>query len=1437
MFFHVLDLQKAAYKLQGRCIFQGLQISIENRRGSIRSGVDKDGHKWSTKMRHAYGYIRGVRREGSDGDKLDCFLGTHPDSEKVFILHLNRADNGKFDEDKVYLGFADKDEVKASFKLHYDKAGQMLFGGITELDMSTFKKRLNVQSRGMIKSQIGSDLQKAVLEIDRKKVKTTRLEDLEELLAHLAPGPSRDKVKAEYDRLCGKTEKSFHIIDIDLEKAHVKAHFRRNPATGKLEFIEDYDDSRHAHEVEATFSRGDIVRVNNPKSKHHGKKAVIGSYSSKYNELRADIEGQSHQLQIPVHHVVHVGKGVEQDGDEKGTFGDKRPGFPGDSEEPSNSRGNQGSGEGRPGPSGECENERQGAEEPLEDLSVEDLLKLIHDTGLKSPECTVSLDPGVKQSLTLELHQVIGAEQALTAFKNGLDGFLLGDGTGQGKTYTASAVIAHMTAHGALSHALVIVPNDGVRRQWMEVLSKAGIQAEPASKTDMDYSSHDGVLIATYNTFSENLTLNEVSRDLVVFDEAHKMKNLMGKVAARAKSGEALIDKQIKDGKKVLYLTATPYERPWQAKIYKALGLWPDFNGWLEDIGVKVTKAVLRGEKGMKPFTITDETKVFKGIFTSYIKAITSGAMLARDTPIVGVALHNSFKQVALPQEMSVVYHRIMDFLNRAQSSAKGFDKGQISGQKMFWSRQFLETAKIPEAIRIARSELSAGRQCAIMVGYKKKAQTLARLRKMRPLFVRSGIPREEINQFYDTVKQGAARIEGSLKQIKKAFGKDVVEYHGDFSDLNKEANKQAYNVGQAKVIVATQDAADTGLSLHDTVGNMPRTQINVTIPWTAMNLRQLAGRSYRLKTKSDVNQYWLFSDVSDEKTRADMVGYKLRLLGASVKGIDVQKDDEFYRNLFKFHTGIGLDDQGGEVRKSFFHIIDLVRSHVKAHTSYSKNGKLEYVRDHEDSRQIRDVSEIQVRTSNNERWATFTISDSSGKKIGELEISRETHGREHDPDYQVREIKVREDYRRQGLGKALYKKAFAFALSKGRGIHSDLAVSDLADHAWQSLQNAGFPVVKDPRACLDKVDNKWRVYSEEKYGDRIYKQRVNDPVWRYGHGQSSGPDKDKQGLYTQKSFFHIIDLEKSHVKAHIEHRNGKLVYINEYEDRHQRKVEPTQNVLPAFLDYKNVDDLRKVFDREYVNAEIKDPQGNRITFNSYNFNHITKLDTGKADEYRCKRMLWIKDVIQNPDLIVKDGRDPDARLYMKWYKGESYLFVCRVKGGQFNSVTAYPLESKAKLTALLHQSRLYEREGFVAPVRKSFYIIDLEKSHVQAHASHSRTGMLEYVSDFDRAQNFPAAATLTEDSPVCGQTLGNFLEDVLSGANVSSFLQRATSELGVQQFEDWFNPAKIGARIYKRLRDDGKSHSVARKTAADAIRAYSAAFKSAIGLVVPVAA
>ena len=75
------SLTYSGHPLQDRYRFAGFDISIENKKGSTRSGTDKDGHEWSSKMFYDYGYIRGT--VGVDTDHLDVYIGPHEDCTEL----------------------------------------------------------------------------------------------------------------------------------------------------------------------------------------------------------------------------------------------------------------------------------------------------------------------------------------------------------------------------------------------------------------------------------------------------------------------------------------------------------------------------------------------------------------------------------------------------------------------------------------------------------------------------------------------------------------------------------------------------------------------------------------------------------------------------------------------------------------------------------------------------------------------------------------------------------------------------------------------------------------------------------------------------------------------------------------------------------------------------------------------------------------------------------------------------------------------------------------------------------------------------------------------------------------------------------------------------------------------------------------------------------
>ena len=116
------EAQKKAgnYKM-GHVKVGAFDVTIENPKGSERSGTDANGKKWSVKMNNTYGYIRGT--EGVDGDHIDVFLAEDMDKwdgKHVFVVDQYNPD-GTFDEHKVMLGFNSMEEARSAYLSNYEK--------------------------------------------------------------------------------------------------------------------------------------------------------------------------------------------------------------------------------------------------------------------------------------------------------------------------------------------------------------------------------------------------------------------------------------------------------------------------------------------------------------------------------------------------------------------------------------------------------------------------------------------------------------------------------------------------------------------------------------------------------------------------------------------------------------------------------------------------------------------------------------------------------------------------------------------------------------------------------------------------------------------------------------------------------------------------------------------------------------------------------------------------------------------------------------------------------------------------------------------------------------------------------------------------------------------------------------------------------------------
>lgn len=153
------DAQKEAGNYRkGHVKVHGLDITIENPKGSTRSGVGPDGKPWSVELPEHYGYIK--RTTGQDGDHVDTYLGPNPQSERVWVVDQVHERTRAPDEHKVMLGFDTREQALQAYDRAFsDGKGPQRRGAVTELHVDELKHWLRV---GDTKSPISDQIQDAL---------------------------------------------------------------------------------------------------------------------------------------------------------------------------------------------------------------------------------------------------------------------------------------------------------------------------------------------------------------------------------------------------------------------------------------------------------------------------------------------------------------------------------------------------------------------------------------------------------------------------------------------------------------------------------------------------------------------------------------------------------------------------------------------------------------------------------------------------------------------------------------------------------------------------------------------------------------------------------------------------------------------------------------------------------------------------------------------------------------------------------------------------------------------------------------------------------------------------------------------------------------------------------------------------------------------------
>ena len=539
---------------------------------------------------------------------------------------------------------------------------------------------------------------------------------------------------------------------------------------------------------------------------------------------------------------------------------------------------------------------------------------------------------GVPADVTAE--QIEDVALGVQAFQRERPLFIIAHEAGSGKTFILGGLIRELRARG-VERSIFVTMNTDLIDQLKRDLADYGLE---------------GVEFYTYAKMPA-----DAEGAAVIFDEAHNVKNPASKRGGRAASLMA-------QSRFAVFSSATPFENPVQAVYLGPTGIFDKLGGhteWAKMYGASVrrSRSLVATPSGMQyeeietPYWIdSKEAAGHAKLAREWI--VKQGVLTQREKKLDPAMVTTTFRRVAGDPELMDTLQRATDAYESAKNEWRGPDGkptdatqfGIIAMNQVGVTKRILEAAKAREGAARARELLEQGYRVAIFVETKAD-RWIGRYRKSRakqsdPTYTYPQIKRmmdewrreREMARGYrragdtgDASAYDKAPFSDAIETIARHMHergvlyempsvpevlteelgrKNVTFYTGSQTAAKGQENKDRWLAGEGpRVLVLTMAKGGTGLSLHDTEGDQPTAQVNINLPWTASAVKQVSGRVARYGIASPAEIEWIFAeDFPFESVLANRVGGRMRSMGASVQGIDVQAAEAL--SEFDFEQG-----------------------------------------------------------------------------------------------------------------------------------------------------------------------------------------------------------------------------------------------------------------------------------------------------------------------------------------------------------------------------------------------------------------------------------------------------------------------------------------------------------------------------------------------------
>lgn len=509
-----------------------------------------------------------------------------------------------------------------------------------------------------------------------------------------------------------------------------------------------------------------------------------------------------------------------------------------------------------------------------------------------------------ESKISLNPHQI---SAALAFFKNPKKkGMIFADEVGLGKTIEAGLVISQYW-YEQKRKILIICPASLIKQWNEELMEKFHLEStilDGKIVKDSKFSWGPGIYISSVNTVYLNKEKFGVNFDLIVIDEAHKLRNVY-----KDKGVMAPAIKEVFSGQKKLLLTATPFQNNLQ-ELFGLMSLidediFPDFSVFKE----KYIKDYVENKEALNEIVSKYAIRTLRKDVVKYINYTKRNVLLANYELTDGEKeIYNKVEALIFSQDLFDIYgtaqlHLIILLLQKLLSSSIYAVKSTLTNMMNrikngeSFSLDFEEDEE--EVLEITAAQNSAGHfvgdieQCISFMDSVEKDSKLERLKKSIAdiyeefdndpsrnkrilIFTESKKTQEylytELGKIYDKI----------LLFNGENTGEQINEIYAKWSEKNNLDKKVSKGIAVRRAIVdafendyeilIATDAAAEGLNLQ-----FCSVMVNYDLPWNPQKIEQRIGRCHRYGQKNDVIVINMLNDSSNiDKRIYELLSSKL---------------------------------------------------------------------------------------------------------------------------------------------------------------------------------------------------------------------------------------------------------------------------------------------------------------------------------------------------------------------------------------------------------------------------------------------------------------------------------------------------------------------------------------------------------------------------------